>query len=185
VDESIESQVKQANRDYHNNLDPGDYHENPSIFDRDRQREIRQTLQSIANPDGRLLDVGCGTGNILRWGSQFFRRVSGTDISENMLELARREVPGADYYLSDASQLPFGNNTFDAVTFYATLHHFPSPVKFLEEALRGLYLHRSRPELFSGSFLLSFFQRSFLRQTGVRQSSGGHGRVLPHPGTRD
>jgi len=135
---SIEESITQANREYHNSLDPEEYHENPSIFDKDRQDEIRETLKKISDPEGDLLDVGCGTGNILRWGRDNFRRVVGVDISENMLDLARREVPEAKICLTDASRLPFADNSFQAVTFYATLHHFPSPEKFLREGLRVL-----------------------------------------------
>lgn len=159
---SLEENVKRANREYHNSLDPEEYHENPSIFDEERQQQIRSTLEEISDAEGGLLDVGCGTGNILRWGKEYFDRIVGVDISENMLDLAGENVPESQVCLTDASSLPFRDGTFQAVTFYATLHHFPAPEKFLIEGLRvlepGGYLYTDHDPNY---FLVRFYYPLF------------------------
>jgi len=155
--------VTRANREYHNSLDPEDYHENPSIFGAERQREIRGTLEEISSSGGRLLDVGCGTGNILDWAKDGFHSVYGVDISENMLKMARQQVEEASFGLADATRLPFSDRTFQAVTFYAALHHFPNPDRFLTEALRvlkpGGYIYTDHdPNYYLVRFYYPFFR---------------------------
>ncbi len=67
-----------------------------------------------------MLDVGCGTGRYLdRFLSlgKIARKVTGVDISETMLEEARKNTNGQAILIqADAENLPFEDNTFDVVT---------------------------------------------------------------------
>ncbi len=67
------------------------------------------------NPDAAtLLDVGCGTGEHLRYLRASFE-VTGVDISPSMVEQARRKLPGVQVWCADVCDLRLGR-TFDAVT---------------------------------------------------------------------
>lgn len=69
----------------------------------------------------RVLDVGCAAGRdsaILR-DAGF--DVVGVDLSENLLELARKRVIGVDFQLMDARELNMKPNTFDGVWVHAML----------------------------------------------------------------
>jgi SAM-dependent methyltransferase len=74
----------------------------------------------------RVLDAGCGTGlpttrQLLDAGLQ----VTGIDISEVMLQLARRNVPRADLRRLDLAEVDTGLGTFEAVTAFFSLLMLP------------------------------------------------------------
>jgi len=93
-------------------------------------------------PEGSvILDIGCGTGNALAiLVEKKPALLAGLDISEGLLNVARRKMAGqpADLRLGDAEDLPWENNTFDVALMTATLHHFRNPEKAVREAWRVL-----------------------------------------------
>ena len=88
----------------------------------------------------KLLDVGCGTGNLLSLiYSKFNVEIAGIDLSPNMLEIARNKLgENADLRLGDSENLPFENETFDIVTCTDSFHHYPNPENVLAEFKRVL-----------------------------------------------
>ena len=89
-------------------------------------------------PEGRLriLDVGCGTGEMGLVLAGMGHEVTGLDLSEKMLEKARSKASalGLDttYRQGDAEKPPFAEGTFDALVTRHVLWTLPHP----EEALR-------------------------------------------------
>ncbi len=76
-------------------------------------------------PGASVLDIGCGTGIVAGRLLALGASVTGIDLSEGMLEVARREAPGAEYFhlnLLDASRL---GRTFDAICASAVFLHIP------------------------------------------------------------
>ena len=70
-----------------------------------------------------VLDLGCGAG--VPTTRELARKftVTGVDISERQVELARRNVPDARFIHADATQLDFAPARFDGVvSFYAFIH---------------------------------------------------------------
>jgi SAM-dependent methyltransferase len=89
----------------------------------------------------RVLDVACGTGILareagLRVGPS--GRVTGLDLNEGMLTLARRLEPVIDWQQGDAAKLPFQDGSFDAVLSQFALMFFPDRVAALREMWRVL-----------------------------------------------
>lgn len=86
-------------------------------------------------PGQSLLDIGCGTGEVLyQLHKKFGETVSlyGIDPSSDMLDVARhklRKVPNAQLELGIGEQLQFPENTFDWVVSSLTFHHVPLDVK--------------------------------------------------------
>jgi len=78
--------------------------------------EIILDEEKISN--GKVLDVGCGWGRLF---PIYFKRrleVFGVDISEKMVEEARKNFPNAVISLSEAEKLPFKNGTFNFVVCF-------------------------------------------------------------------
>lgn len=82
--------------------------------------------------DIRVLDIGCGNGRNSRYLASRGMRVIGIDLSPAQIDIARHraneELPDADieFFVGDATRLPFRDDRFDAVLYIATLHHLAS-----------------------------------------------------------
>ncbi|HEY7270875.1 MAG TPA: class I SAM-dependent methyltransferase, partial [Dehalococcoidia bacterium] len=77
----------------------------------------------ILKPEHRLLDIGCGSGSLLRVVASrvaFERSPVGIDVSHSMLGRARREVGREGGQISLAAgagtRMPFANGVFDIAT---------------------------------------------------------------------
>jgi SAM-dependent methyltransferase len=89
-------------------------------------------------PGVRLLDVGCGTGELVSAAVARGAVAVGVDLSEGMLEVARSRHPGLEFRRGDAEDLPFGDGEFQCVTAALVLNHLPRPSRAVAEALRVL-----------------------------------------------
>jgi SAM-dependent methyltransferase len=98
------------------------------------KRKILNALLLRDPGRGRLLDLGCGTGGVLRsWMSR--RPCVGTDRSKLALEICRRR--GFDTLVrSDLNHLPFPEGCFDTVLLLDVIEHLDDDVGFLREVAR-------------------------------------------------
>lgn len=73
----------------------------------------------------KVLDAGCGAGvPVTQLLSQKFN-VTGVDFSEAQIELARKNVPSAEFICRDLTQLDLPDETFDAICSYYAIIHIP------------------------------------------------------------
>jgi SAM-dependent methyltransferase len=72
----------------------------------------RVVMRLLGNGAGDLVDVGCGGGSLAIELAERGWRVTGVDVSEDQLRLARRR--GVEVVRADATELPFGDASFDA-----------------------------------------------------------------------
>jgi ubiquinone/menaquinone biosynthesis C-methylase UbiE len=111
----------------------------------DEEIRIARLLLGLGPGDG-VLDVACGPGNFSR---AFARAVGdsglvvGIDASETMLErgaeeLRRSRLGNLALVRGDATNLPFVDDSFDAVCCFAALHLFEDPLAGLDEMTRVL-----------------------------------------------
>jgi len=119
------------------------------------EREMFLSLFDEAVCGGPVLDVGCGTGGNALLLSGRGLDVTGVDISDGMLLVARakaaREGLKVNFLRADAKSLPFQDETFGTVTCLLALEFTGSPEKVVREMHRVL-----RP---SGCLILAFLNR--------------------------
>ena len=94
--------------------------------DRPTHREVLAGLVPL--PGRRVVDVGCGAGELVRWLRTQGAQVVGVECGQIMLGLAHEADPGhADDYLEGVGQdLPVADNSVDLVIFSYSLHHVPA-----------------------------------------------------------
>jgi cyclopropane fatty-acyl-phospholipid synthase-like methyltransferase len=79
-------------------------------------------LEARLDEGARILDLGCGDGRMTRRLAEGFQ-VTGVDVSEEQLRLARSSVPRATFLHADMTELSVPAGAFDAVTaFYSFMH---------------------------------------------------------------
>ena len=88
----------------------------------------RRLLSLVPAACGDALDVGSGTGDLTRLLAARCARVTGVDLSPNMVAEARRRSAGlsnVDYVVADVMTAPLPDGHYDCVTAIAVLHHLP------------------------------------------------------------
>ena len=130
---SVQSQLDRVNRG--------------ELFD----REIRAIDRYFVDQDARALDVGCGAGRVACALDDRGFDVTGVDISEELIQAAKSHFSGIEFLVSDASSLPFSDNSFEYVIFAYNGIDYLLPEDRRREALQEI--HRIlRP---SGVFVFS------------------------------
>jgi len=72
----------------------------------------------------RILEVGCNIGTQLSFlGQMGFQNLSGIDVQESAVELARAHLPSAELLVSPGQELPFPDDYFDLVFTSGVLIH--------------------------------------------------------------
>jgi len=98
-----------------------------SAFENERTRPVRDLVAALPNQDvKRAVDLGCGPGNSTEVLASRYpdAEVSGMDSSEDMLQSARKRLPGMQFELADiATWDPSG--TYDVILANAALQWVP------------------------------------------------------------
>lgn len=101
-------------------------------------------IVSRNNPK-QILDIATGTGDLALMMSQLNpEKIVGLDISEGMLEVGKEKITNAnlsdkiDMVVGDSENMPFEDNTFDAITVSFGVRNFANLDKGLTEIRRVL-----------------------------------------------
>ena len=102
--------------------------------------EIRESL-GLDEPQGRILDAGCGEGvDLANQGKRPGVKIVGVELSAGgCWASARRtrDIAATQVIQADLSQLPFTSDAFDFIYSYGVLHHMVSPSSGLRELVRA------------------------------------------------
>jgi SAM-dependent methyltransferase len=87
---------------------------------------LRWLLNQLPAHGGRALDAGCGAGRYTQVLAERFDQVVGVDISEPLIDIARRQRSGANVGYLATDMMSFADaDGFDLVFSSTTLHHLP------------------------------------------------------------
>ena len=141
------------------------------------QDAVVRALRS--DPPARVLDVGCGTGQLASRLSRSLPEalVTGCDLSRGMLRQALARGGAFAWVQGDAEQLPFADGCFDAVVSTEAFHWFPDP----EQALGAFH----RVLASRGRLLIAFVNPPFDALSRASQAVSrwlGEPLLWPTPG---
>lgn len=88
--------------------------------------------------DLKLLDLGCGIGTYEALLDDRIGSITGIDVSEKSIEVAKTHNPDHTYEVYDGRTLPFEDESFDVVFAICVMHHVPVDLwpRFVAEAMR-------------------------------------------------
>lgn len=97
------------------------YSENRDLF---RNNKYLDSLADKLPTKAKILDIGCGSGvPIDKYLQSKNFEITGVDISEEMIRLAKENFPSGNYLVGDMEKIDFPASSFDAiVSFYAIFH---------------------------------------------------------------
>ena len=126
--------------------------------------------------EGKILDVGCAYGFMLKKIPRSFQRF-GIDISGYAIKEARKRVPDARFIVSDIEQSsPLKKKYFDVILMNDVLEHLENPEAALRNVKRllkgGGYLYITTPNL-------NKFRRKLFRYADKKEH---HISMFSHPG---
>jgi ubiquinone/menaquinone biosynthesis C-methylase UbiE len=130
----------------------------PQIIER-----LYNHLQASGN--SRILDIACGTGNYTVALSQLVLDMTGTDISEEMLQAARKKSNLLSWDKADIIDLPYHDGEFSGVTCTLAIHHFKNLYKAFQQVYRVMNKGRfviftSSPEQMQRYWLKEYFPKA-------------------------
>ncbi|MEC5169489.1 bifunctional demethylmenaquinone methyltransferase/2-methoxy-6-polyprenyl-1,4-benzoquinol methylase UbiE [Glaciihabitans sp. GrIS 2.15] len=97
------------------------------------------TTRAVAAVAGeRILDIAAGTGTSSAALAKSGADVVAADFSPGMIEVGRQKHPSISFVVADATDLPFADGEFDAVTASFGLRNVENPKKALAEMYRVL-----------------------------------------------
>jgi len=145
-------------------------------------------FESVGNVEGQYLcDLACGQGHLSRQLAARGAEVVGVDISQRLLEIARREGDGIRYVHGDAQALPpLGDRPFDGVLCNLALMDIPDIDATFREAARilcpgGSFVATIIHPCFQIPQNRGYFDEGFWRSDyaqGVRGQVGARHRTL-------
>jgi ubiquinone/menaquinone biosynthesis C-methylase UbiE len=138
------------------------YHSQAARWMRNVAKSFTAVAETWGITEGRILDIGTATGSLA---IEFARAIPGVevvglDLSDAALELANANAQehGVSsrvfFRAGNAEEMPFEDDSFDAVISGNTLHLIEEPVRMFDEVRRVL-----KPQ---GRIIISDFRRSWL-----------------------
>lgn len=146
--------------------------------DRRWRRRVVRKLRPLLAADARVLDVGCGTGDLsIELFEKTAAQVLGIDFCRPMLELAKAKAPRLSFIEGDALRLPFADAFFDGITMGFALRNLSSVEAGLAELKRVLkpggvvaILEFSQPTIPGMREFVRFYYRRLLPWIGGQVS---------------
>ncbi len=143
-------------------------------IDRLWRKRVVRTLRN--RKPAQVLDIATGTGDLaFQLAKITTEKVTAVDISEGMLSIAAQKMTkrklkcAVEFSVADAENLPFADNTFDAITVSFGVRNFQNPLAGLKEMKRttksgGIVavLEFSKPTVFPVKQLFNFYSRTLI-----------------------
>lgn len=166
-----------------------EYDGHASVQKRVIQRVMSLVTNHVSADPARILDVGCGTGQLLAALKDRYSRAGlfGVDLAGNMLQCARQRLGSAAVLVNaDAERLPFKEASFDLLVSTSTLQWLDRLDLFFQQAERVISSDGLLCVAFFGGRTMCELHDCFQAATEQRTGSSGYtGRLHRFMGRAD
>lgn len=173
---SPESKKRQVEEMFDNISGKYDFLNHFLSFNIDRYWRKKAVSQLKSIPGITILDVATGTGDMITPLLKIKpQKITGLDLSEGMLRIARKKFPSEmggtsiEFIKGDSEKLPFDDNMFDAETVAFGVRNFENTLSGLSEMYRVLkpggkivVLEFARPASFPVKQIYQFYFQNLL-----------------------
>jgi len=110
-----------------------------ALFDQTHQAALALAAGIIHQPES-VLDVGCGTGRLLRRAYRYWpeAQLIGVDPAHGMIEKAKLLTPNATFFTGMAEALPLQDASVDLALSTSSFHHWQDQAAGVREIARVL-----------------------------------------------
>jgi ubiquinone/menaquinone biosynthesis C-methylase UbiE len=141
-----------------------------AIYDRFEKKAIDKLLRNHTEGK-RLLEVGCGTGHWSKFFSTKGYEITGIDISERMVTIARnKNIAHSSFHVMDGHSMSFADNSFNITVAITTLEFAADPEVMIAEMVRCVQKPGGKL-LFGVLNTLSEYNRKRKNETGSPYAS--------------
>ncbi|NUN66289.1 class I SAM-dependent methyltransferase [Pseudanabaena biceps] len=147
------------------------------FFYREKMRAIHMIAPDL--PFASILEVGGGQGGLT---ALLYPKshITNLDFEPKFAQAACNQQPNVRFVCGDATQLPFPDNSFDAVTMFDVLEHIPDDRRAVAEAFRVLkpngFLMVSTPDASTWRFPYYGFMKAICPPEAAVMAEWGHVR---------
>jgi demethylmenaquinone methyltransferase/2-methoxy-6-polyprenyl-1,4-benzoquinol methylase len=138
-----------------------------------RARTVRRVAEVLRRPGAKVLDLCCGTGDLMLALAAGEATVLGSDFCHPMLVAAQKKAAAAKLFEADALQIPVADGSLDLVTMAFGFRNLASYRRGLEELRRVLkpggmaaILEFSTPPNRALASVYGFYSRAILPKIG-------------------
>ncbi len=130
------NQLEEKIKDVFNTISDKSWFSNDIEDDNFQLLALKNYFGDIAGK--KILDIGCARGRFAKQMLKDGAIVTGIDLSDHLIDDAKKNVPEATFFCGSATDLPFSNESFDIVYSVETFEHVPNTEKAISEACRVL-----------------------------------------------
>ena len=113
-----------------------------NIFDYEKEFGFYDKILK-KNKSRRILEIGCGSGNLAKYFLQEEYKYTGMDLSKNMLAIAKKVEPKANFVQSDMRKMRF-KKKFDAIMITGRSFSYLTKNKDVQKTLDSVYMNLKR-----------------------------------------
>ncbi|OPY36116.1 MAG: hypothetical protein A4E35_02158 [Methanoregula sp. PtaU1.Bin051] len=100
-------------------------------------KAVFERIRPFLAKDKRVLDIGCGTGELLYMVKPHVAEAVGIELNEDFARFIRDDL-GITAYAEDVNRMDFPDRSFDLIFCIMTLDHLPNPLETLSTMKRLL-----------------------------------------------
>ncbi|MDO5049559.1 MAG: class I SAM-dependent methyltransferase [Actinomycetaceae bacterium] len=138
--------------------------------DKQGYAHVQTFIRTFVSPSMRVLELGCGPGNMTERIASACGTVVATDASERMIRQAQKsvQIDNVSFEVANAHNLPYPDGSFDAVVASNMFHVVEDPEQILTEAARVL---RPGGSIIATSFITGTKRAQIMKQ-GLKVVNG-------------